>query len=89
MSSMAIPNELFIQRLGPVSLNDKILKYSASCPIFLKYPKRLFLQCPFFAERSSAARHAVSCGASKADVQYSDHWTVMIDPAGHPFCFVI
>ncbi|CAB1241702.1 conserved protein of unknown function [Ruminococcaceae bacterium BL-6] len=36
-----------------------------------------------------AVRHAVSCGASKADVQYSDHWTVMIDPAGHPFCFII
>lgn len=36
-----------------------------------------------------AVRHAVSCGASKADAQYSDGWTVMIDPAGHPFCFVI
>lgn len=36
-----------------------------------------------------AVKHAVSCGAGKADVQYSDKWTVMIDPEGHPFCFVI
>lgn len=31
--------------------------------------------------------HAIVCGASKAKEQYSDVWTVMIDPAGHPFCF--
>ena len=36
-----------------------------------------------------AVKHAVACGARKASVQYSDRWTVMIDPAGHPFCFVI
>ncbi|MCI1956278.1 MAG: VOC family protein [Oscillospiraceae bacterium] len=36
-----------------------------------------------------AVRHAVSCGASRTDVQYSDKWTVMIDPAGHPFCLVV
>lgn len=36
-----------------------------------------------------AFNHAVSCGAKKANAQYSDQWTVMIDPAGHPFCFVI
>ncbi len=36
-----------------------------------------------------AVRHAVSCGARKAEVQYDPKWTVMIDPAGHPFCFVI
>ena len=35
-----------------------------------------------------AIRHAVNCGAKIADKQYSDKWTVMIDPAGHPFCFV-
>lgn len=36
-----------------------------------------------------AVQHAISCGAVKASTQYSDKWTVMIDPAGHPFCFVI
>lgn len=29
---------------------------------------------------------AITCGAKKASQQYSDLWTVMIDPAGHPFC---
>lgn len=36
-----------------------------------------------------AVRHALSCGAVKAGVQYSDRWTVLLDPAGHPFCLVI
>lgn len=37
-----------------------------------------------------AVRHALSCGAIKASVQYdSTKWITMIDPAGHPFCFVI
>lgn len=33
-----------------------------------------------------AELHAVECGAKKADVQYFDTSTVMLDPAGHPFC---
>lgn len=37
-----------------------------------------------------AVRHAVSCGAVMAGVQYDpEKWITMIDPAGHPFCFVI
>lgn len=37
-----------------------------------------------------AVQHAISCGAVKAKMQYGeDKWTTMIDPAGHPFCFVI
>jgi catechol 2,3-dioxygenase-like lactoylglutathione lyase family enzyme len=36
-----------------------------------------------------AVEHAISCGATKADTQYCDEWTVMLDPAGHPFCFVV
>lgn len=36
-----------------------------------------------------AVEHAISCGATKADTQYSDGWTVMLDPVGHPFCFVV
>ncbi len=31
--------------------------------------------------------YAIACGAIKAKEQYSDLWTVMIDPSGHPFCF--
>ena len=37
-----------------------------------------------------AVQHAISCGAVKASIQYvAEKWTTMIDPAGHPFCFVI
>lgn len=37
---------------------------------------------------AEAVEHALACGAKKAEIQYSTHWTVMIDPAGHPFCLV-
>lgn len=40
-------------------------------------------------QMDKAVAHAVSCGARKAEVQYDSRWTVMIDPEGHPFCFVI
>lgn len=33
-----------------------------------------------------AVEHAIACGATVADTQYYDTSTVMIDPAGHPFC---
>lgn len=33
-----------------------------------------------------AEAYAIECGAKKADIQYYDTATVMIDPAGHPFC---
>ena len=33
-----------------------------------------------------AIQHAIDCGARKSPVQYSENWTVMFDPAGHPFC---
>jgi len=33
-----------------------------------------------------AVEHAVECGATVAEKQFSDNWTVMFDPAGHPFC---
>ena len=36
-----------------------------------------------------AVIHAIACGAAKAGTQYSDEWTVMLDPVGHPFCFVV
>ena len=37
-------------------------------------------------EYDGAVAHAVSCGARLADEQFSDKWTVLLDPAGHPFC---
>lgn len=42
-----------------------------------------------------AVRHAVACGAVKASIQYGEDnppdssWVTLLDPAGHPFCFVI
>ena len=37
-----------------------------------------------------AVRHALACGAVRAGVQYEpDSWVTMIDPEGHPFCFVV
>lgn len=33
-----------------------------------------------------AVQHALQCGATIAKEQFSDDWTVMLDPAGHPFC---
>jgi catechol 2,3-dioxygenase-like lactoylglutathione lyase family enzyme len=36
-----------------------------------------------------AVKHALSCGATKAATQYCDEWTVMLDPVGHLFCFVV
>ncbi len=33
-----------------------------------------------------AVQYALQCGATLSEQQFSDHWTVMFDPAGHPFC---
>jgi hypothetical protein len=38
------------------------------------------------SEHPDWVRHAVSCGARVADQQFSNEWTVMLDPEGHPFC---
>ena len=35
-----------------------------------------------------AVKHALSCGATMSEIQYTDEWTVMLDPAGHPFCLL-
>jgi len=35
---------------------------------------------------SAGVARAITLGATKADVQPGDSWTVMLDPAGHPFC---
>lgn len=33
-----------------------------------------------------AVQYAIHCGAIIAEEQFSNDWTVMLDPAGHPFC---
>lgn len=33
-----------------------------------------------------SVQYAVRCGAKIAGEQFSEDWTVMFDPAGHPFC---
>lgn len=40
----------------------------------------------FVEDLAEAVQFALACGATKADVQYYDTSTVMLDPAGHPFC---
>lgn len=37
----------------------------------------------------AAVKHAVACGATEANAQFSDSWRVMLDPAGHPFCLCL
>ncbi|MDR1821376.1 MAG: VOC family protein [Oscillospiraceae bacterium] len=36
----------------------------------------------------AAVEHAISLGATKAEVQYGDYYVTMLDPEGHPFCLV-
>jgi catechol 2,3-dioxygenase-like lactoylglutathione lyase family enzyme len=35
---------------------------------------------------NEGVEYALSCGAELSTVQLEDHWRVMLDPAGHPFC---
>jgi hypothetical protein len=49
-------------------------------------PKQLHLELSV-SDLDAAEQAALSIGATKPDVQPSpDHWRVLIDPAGHPFC---
>ena len=34
----------------------------------------------------AAVQRALQCGATLAEKQFSTHWQVLFDPAGHPFC---
>ena len=37
----------------------------------------------------AAVDHAIACGAHLADTQYGEgRYLTLVDPAGHPFCFV-
>ena len=38
------------------------------------------------ADQKYWVEQALSLGARVADEQFSEHWTVMLDPEGHPFC---
>lgn len=41
-------------------------------------------------ELKEATENAIELGAKIADKQYGgEEWVTMIDPAGHPFCFVV
>ncbi len=35
----------------------------------------------------AAVAYALSIGATESKVQYARTWHIMLDPAGHPFCF--
>lgn len=37
-------------------------------------------------EKEAVISHALTCGATLASVQYSQDYTIFIDPVGHPFC---
>jgi len=42
------------------------------------------------SELKEAVKKAVMLGAKIADEQYGgEEWITMLDPAGHPFCFVV
>ena len=64
-------------------------------PVWPEEPgkQQQMLHLDFIAEdeshREAAVRHAIACGAARARKQYSDAWTVMLDPVGHPFCIVV
>ncbi|NLM10258.1 MAG: VOC family protein [Clostridiaceae bacterium] len=36
-----------------------------------------------------AVSYALDCGATLSEKQFSNDWTVMFDPAGHPFCLCL
>ncbi len=40
------------------------------------------------SDQKKAVELAISLGATIAAQQFNDGWTVMLDPAGHPFCLV-
>lgn len=41
------------------------------------------------SDLEQAVAHALRCGATQAEAQFSATWRVMLDPAGHPFCLCL
>lgn len=39
-------------------------------------------------EFESKIEHAIKCGATMPENQFSDSWKVMLDVSGHPFCII-
>ncbi|MDR0324735.1 MAG: VOC family protein [Oscillospiraceae bacterium] len=55
----------------------------------LEGKQQMMLHLDFYVpagEHIEWVRYAIFSGARKADTQYSEDWTVMLDPEGHPFC---
>jgi hypothetical protein len=49
-------------------------------------PKQLHLELAV-SDLEEAEAQALAIGATKSDTQPNpDHWRVLLDPAGHPFC---
>ncbi|MBE7721242.1 MAG: VOC family protein [Lacrimispora celerecrescens] len=40
------------------------------------------------ADLDKEVSRAISCGAVLSEIQLSESWKVMLDPAGHPFCII-
>ncbi len=38
---------------------------------------------------AQAVSYSIACGAKIASEQFSELWTVMLDPEGHPFCLCL
>jgi catechol 2,3-dioxygenase-like lactoylglutathione lyase family enzyme len=56
-----------------------------------KHKQQQMLHLDFYlkpGEPEGAVEHALRCGAKKSEVQFTDDWVVMLDPAGHPFCLI-
>jgi len=39
-------------------------------------------------ELDNQVKYALECGATLVEVQPSENWKVLLDPAGHPFCLI-
>ncbi len=49
------------------------------------------LHIDFYVEHADFERkiqHALACGATLAETQFTANWKVLLDPAGHPFCII-
>lgn len=60
-------------------------------PVWPEEPGRQqqMMHLDFYVEDPEAAiEHALECGAVISPVQGGDHWKVLLDPAGHPFCII-
>lgn len=38
------------------------------------------------SDLKTTVKYALECGATLAKEQFSENWTVLFDPSGHPFC---